>query len=155
MCKFKSDQVADIFGECMQSSDVGNKVLNDITRDLGITIKEDSSTAVENESTSTAESTAVQKGVIGEIGEVLEGIFDMIGLAALAPFAVPIAGCCVCCCCCLILLIIMMMGRGSGGGDSSDGSSSSGSSGNNMQGGNLFTPDYEITTYYSTTSSFK
>lgn len=153
MCKFKSDQVADIFGECMQSSDVGNKVLNDITRDLGITIKEDSSTAVENESTSTAESTAVQKGVIGEIGEVLEGIFDMIGLAALAPFAVPIAGCCVCCCCCLILLIIMMMGRGSGGGNSSDGSSSSGSSG--MQGGNLFTPDYEITTYYSATSSFK
>ena len=154
VCKFKSDQVANIFGDCMQKSDVGNKILNDVTRDLGITIKEDSSNTVENESTSTAESSAVQKGVIGEIGEVFSGILGMMGLAAMAPILGPVSGVSVVCsiCCCCIFLIMMMMGGSSKGGNSSDGSSSSGSA---MAGGNLFTPDYEVTTYYSTTSSFK
>jgi hypothetical protein len=155
VCKFKSDQVADIFGECMQNSDVGNKVLNDITRDLGITIKEDSSAGVENQTVSTAESSAVQTGIIGEIGDMISGIFGMFGLAAMAPILSPISvACCVICCC--VILLMLMMGGSKGGGNSSDDSSSSGSSSGSsksaMDGGNLFTPDYEITTYYSTTS---
>lgn len=111
ICNFKSSVAANVFTSCMQESDIGNKITEDITRNLGITVTDTKSNTIENKTKSetTAESitTSVFEDIGTGIGNAIGGLFSLFGLGALIPFAIPIAAAsCVCCCCVLVILLL-------------------------------------------------
>ena len=109
ICNFKSDQVANIFGECIQETKVANKITEDIAKNLDLTVEKTDTTKVASESTSTAESTSKTAGLEGMCGALLA----MCGLAALLPiimmFGMP---CCIMCCIACCCIFMMMGGKG-------------------------------------------
>ena len=111
---FTSDQASTLYAQCVQESNVGNKVINDVAKNLGVVIQEDVKTKSVTESKSTAESTAETTGLVQDMGGAVSGIIGAVGnifgiglLGTMAPIIIPASSLFLCCCC--ILIIIMLM----------------------------------------------
>ena len=122
IANFEADQVSNIFAECVQKSNVGSKITTDIANNMGVEIKEDSSTKLTNDmegtATSSAKTTGLGLDMFGSLGSIT-GSLGSLGLAAFAPILIPcILICCVCCCIASSSVIpaMMKMAKGSQSG---------------------------------------
>lgn len=115
-------QATKAIASCIQKSDLGNKIATDLKNDIGLEVDESNSVKKTFTATATAESTAESTGlatVFDSIGGMIGNILAGLGLAMLAPLAIPISiACCVCCCIIIIAIVFMSMGGGGGEGES-------------------------------------
>jgi len=104
ICNYKSDVVADLFVSCLNEDQTTSKITDDIVKNLGVKVNEDSQNKLSTDQTNQASSSATVSGI--------DSIFGSLGSAFLTPFALPLSGLSLflCCCCCCILLILIIVG---------------------------------------------
>lgn len=113
---FSADQKqsASMFAKCVQEMNVSSQIINDVTKFVGIKVKEDTKTTTETDATAgaTAESTVL--GPIGAIGDALGNLIpnlnfgDLGGLSALIPISASLT---LCCCCLIVIFIVISLFR--------------------------------------------
>lgn len=110
-------QTASLVEQCIQSANIANQVVSDVTGFAGLGLQITNATTAENTSETKAETEAVNSGilqgisgVVSSIGTAFGNILSGLGLTALVPFMGPISAssslCCVCLCCLIIILVI-------------------------------------------------
>lgn len=102
-------QTAQMFANCVQQMDVSNKIINDVTKFIGIKVKEDTKTTAETEASATAEAISVVLGPIGAVGDAIGNIFPEIPELGALGSLVPASGSLSLCCCCLIMIVVLVM----------------------------------------------
>jgi hypothetical protein len=80
------EQAATVIADCINASDVSNKITSGLTKYLDIQVRDDTSTKSKTEGEQKAETEAKKKGVIDETGDAVasaaKGVGDGIGTAA-------------------------------------------------------------------------
>jgi hypothetical protein len=109
-----SDQYSEVISKCEQLTQQTAESVSDVATTLGVVVKDDTENKTKSDTASTAKSINEAKG----IGDLISGIFGMMGLGFLSgPIGSAI---CVCCCviCCVLSFFLLM--KGGEGGDNSD-----------------------------------
>ena len=102
----KQDQAASLFSECIQTSDVGQKITNSVMNLTGVKAENISKTVATTEMKGEASASQVNSG------------FDLLASLApcLASLGGPIIGCIICCVvCCVICIAIFVLPKMFGG----------------------------------------
>jgi len=133
--RIKMEQASNIFAQCINESEVGNNMINDIAKNLDIKIKDDVSPTIKVESKIEQENQAVATGLLQGAGTALSqvlnsasGVISMIppfsllngfgGMGTMMPVS---ASSCLSCCCCIILLAVIFFVMNGMGGSSEEG----------------------------------
>lgn len=93
---FTNDQkmAVQVYAQCVQSSNVSNKIVQDMTNFLGLTIKDDTRTGLNNTVVGESIATALSNGPLGSIGTLFSNMFGPLTdlLSSLTGFPQVAAG---------------------------------------------------------------
>jgi hypothetical protein len=103
----RQNQAADMVSKCVQNSTFGNKIINQVARDLGVTVDEKSSTTKKTEVKAKAESERDTSGLFESIGTGLGNVFRGVG-DMFSGICGPYAG--IISIVCLIIIILCIGG---------------------------------------------
>jgi hypothetical protein len=100
------NQAANVVAECIQSDDIGSKIINTALGAFQIAVRDESKSVSIQNSSSEIKSTAHNAGYFESIGDLFSSIFSGIG----GIFGHPGAIIASVCCCIVILVLIMIVG---------------------------------------------
>jgi len=87
--------------KAFQDANISGKIVNKITSDLGLTVKQDTINKTTDESKVVADTTAKAKGILESLGDMWSSIL------------IPVVICCaVCCCACILICGVFFMTGG-------------------------------------------
>lgn len=93
---FTNDQKmsVQVFAQCVQSSNISNKIIQNMTNFLGLTIKDDTKTGLNNTVVGESIATALSNGPLGSIGTLFSNMFGPLTdlLSSLTGFPQVAAG---------------------------------------------------------------
>lgn len=101
-------QANQIVSNCINKTVAANNVIAEVLNYLGVETINDTENQVTTIDEAVASAVTFIKGIFESLGSFIGNILSSIGLAVLAPFAIPISSfssVCFCCCCCLFILV--------------------------------------------------